>query len=297
MLRRTAPFAVAALVMAGCTNWNLFKSQGADLVAAYAPRVSALLTTIQALSDRAAKLPADLPGVAEVRQKLATNKAALVALKATLDAFPGTLAAAIKAGKKAEVRQLLASLEANASGGVATVGAAVPGLTAEVARLEAEALKAVPTTYSKALATGFALTGNLTGIESHLVAFIEDASKPVDKTTWFDFDRLVFDTGSANLDMAQSKEQLVNVAEILKAYPAVKLKVGGYTDNQGSAATNKKLSAQRATNVARAIAGLGVKADRLDPEGYGAEHPVCAANDTDECRAQNRRISLRVTAK
>ena len=36
---------------------------------------------------------------------------------------------------------------------------------------------------------------------------------------------------------------------------------------------------------------------RLEAEGYGAEHPVCAANDTDECKAQNRRIALRVTAK
>ena len=37
--------------------------------------------------------------------------------------------------------------------------------------------------------------------------------------------------------------------------------------------------------------------DRLAAEGYGPEHPPCPANDTDECKAQNRRIALRVAAK
>jgi outer membrane protein OmpA-like peptidoglycan-associated protein len=41
---------------------------------------------------------------------------------------------------------------------------------------------------------------------------------------------------------------------------------------------------------------MGVKADRLDAEGYGPQYPV-ATNDTEEGRAQNRRISVRVMAK
>ena len=32
-------------------------------------------------------------------------------------------------------------------------------------------------------------------------------------------------------------------------------------------------------------------------EGYGSDHPVCAANDTPECKAQNRRVDIRVTKK
>jgi outer membrane protein OmpA-like peptidoglycan-associated protein len=151
--------------------------------------------------------------------------------------------------------------------------------------------------YMKQLAGGFSLKGNVNGIESGLVSFIENAGKAVDKTTWFDFDRLLFKTGSADLDMDKSKDQLTNVAEIMKAYPKVELKVGGYTDNQGKADANKKLSEARAKSVVKALTGMGVAAKRLDPEGYGAEHPVCAANDTDECKAKNRRISVRVKAK
>lgn len=56
---------------------------------------------------------------------------------------------------------------------------------------------------------------------------------PVDKKTWFTFDRLEFETGSANLEPS-SMEQLKNIAEIIKAYPQVTLKLGGYTDDTGN---------------------------------------------------------------
>ncbi len=133
------------------------------------------------------------------------------------------------------------------------------------------------------------------GIESKLVAFIEDASKPADKTTWFDFDRLLFDTGKATLQPA-SEEQLHNIAAILKAFPKVHARIGGYTDNTGDADANLKLSDDRAKNVMNELVALGVGAPRLDSKGYGSEHPV-ASNATEEGRAKNRRISLRVTEK
>lgn len=133
------------------------------------------------------------------------------------------------------------------------------------------------------------------GIENQLVGFITDSSKPVDKTTWFNFDRLTFDTGKATLQQS-SQEQLNNVVAILKAYPNVHAKIGGYTDNVGNAAANKKLSDQRARNVMDAIVAGGIDQSRLESEGYGREHPV-ADNSTADGRAQNRRIALRVTQK
>jgi len=133
------------------------------------------------------------------------------------------------------------------------------------------------------------------GIENKLAAFISDPTLPVDKTTWFNFDRLTFDTGKATLQ-SSSQEQLNNVAAILKAYPNVHAKIGGYTDNVGSAAANKKLSDARAKNVMDALAAAGIDQSRLESEGYGPEHPV-TSNSTEEGRAQNRRIALRVTQK
>jgi OmpA-OmpF porin, OOP family len=133
------------------------------------------------------------------------------------------------------------------------------------------------------------------GIENKLIDFIEDSSKPTDKTTWFDFDRLTFNTGSATLQDASS-EQLQNIAAILKAYPKVKVKIGGYTDNTGSKQANLKLSQDRATNVMHELVQRGTDRSRLDAKGYGEEHPV-ADNATDAGRQKNRRISLLVTAK
>jgi len=133
------------------------------------------------------------------------------------------------------------------------------------------------------------------GVEKKLIAFIEDKSKPVDKTTWFTFDRLDFETGSANLKPT-SAEQLKNIAEIMKAYPKVALKIGGYTDNVGNADANLKLSQKRAQNTLQELVKLGVDAKRLEAEGYGEKHPV-ADNSTEEGRQKNRRIDLRVTKK
>ncbi len=166
----------------------------------------------------------------------------------------------------------------------------------DVADATTETVSGLGEFFSKKLACGIEMNIPSNGIEARLAAFIEDASKPVDKTTWFDFDRLTFETGKASLDMSKSEEQLKNIAEIMKCYPKVKLKVGGYTDNVGNAQANMKLSQGRADNVKAALVALGVAADRMEAEGYGDQHPV-ASNDTEEGRAQNRRISTRVMEK
>jgi len=155
---------------------------------------------------------------------------------------------------------------------------------------------AAPTMYYDTLPGGYHLQGALEGIESQLVAFIKDNSRPVDKTTWFNFDHLNFKTGSADLDLDYSQQQLSNMYEVLKAFPQVKIKIGGYTDNVGQEAANQKLSQARAETVQNALIKMGIAKNRLAAEGYGSQHPV-AGNDTEEGRAQNRRTAVRVTEK
>ena len=149
--------------------------------------------------------------------------------------------------------------------------------------------------FQTSLPSGVILNIPQNGIENKLLIFIKDPSAQVDKETWFDFDRLLFDTNSANLQPS-SQEQLQNIANILKAYPNVHIRIGGYTDNQGDAAANLKLSQDRADNVMHEIIIIGVDPSRMDAKGYGEEHPA-ADNSTDAGRAQNRRISLRVTQR
>jgi len=197
--------------------------------------------------------------------------------------------------KKKEELADLSDQVTKTSADLAQVNTAALELMHEKARLQRiGALLKAP--YEEALPTGYRVKAATSGLEAHLIAFIQDPKKKTDKTTWFDFDRLVFITESADIDFPSSRSQLENVVEILKAYPAVKLKIGAYTD-AGPPARNKKLSTDRAQMVRTALIQMGVTPTRLDEEGFGAEHPVCPANDSEFCRAQNRRTAVHVTAK
>jgi outer membrane protein OmpA-like peptidoglycan-associated protein len=181
------------------------------------------------------------------------------------------------------------------TGAIDSTTAKVTDVVSETATKVTDALASLGAFADYSLPNGVKLNIPEFGIERKLIAFIEDESKPVDKTTWFTFDRLAFETGSTKLK-ASSQEQLKNIAEILKAYPNVNLKIGGYTDNTGSAQTNLKLSQERADNTMAELVKLGVDKSRLAAEGYGEQHPV-ADNSTEEGRQKNRRIDLRVTQK
>jgi len=130
------------------------------------------------------------------------------------------------------------------------------------------------------------------GFEQKLVTYLNNDPNVRSGNTWFEFDRLLFDTGQATLQPA-SQEQLTNIAAILKAYPQVKVKIGGYTDNTGDAASNLQLSQQRADTVMSQLAALGVDPSRMTDKGYGQDNPV-ADNGTEEGRQKNRRIALEV---
>jgi outer membrane protein OmpA-like peptidoglycan-associated protein len=130
--------------------------------------------------------------------------------------------------------------------------------------------------------------------EAMLLSSLEGAA-PAGRDSWYELERVTFETDSATLQ-PRSTEQLSNVAAILAAYPGARIKVGGYTDNSGDNAANQQLSQARAAAVSRALAGLGVAANRLEAEGYGSAHPV-ADNNTPEGRARNRRVAIRVLSR
>jgi len=133
------------------------------------------------------------------------------------------------------------------------------------------------------------------GVGSRLLAFVQDPAAKPDATTWLNIDQLSFDTGSSKMKPAAQAE-LDNVAAILTSCPNVRMTVAGYTDSVGSADSNLALSRNRANAICAQLVGKGVPADRLVAEGYGAENPV-ADNTTEEGRARNRRVAIRVTQK
>jgi outer membrane protein OmpA-like peptidoglycan-associated protein len=99
-----------------------------------------------------------------------------------------------------------------------------------------------------------------------------------------------FATGKAELT-PESQAILDGVAESLVAHEEIKVQVGGHTDNTGSAAVNKRLSAARAESVRQYLISKGVAADRLTAAGFGPSKPI-ASNKTAAGRSQNRRVEL-----
>lgn len=133
------------------------------------------------------------------------------------------------------------------------------------------------------------------GLESKLLGFVTNKDVAIDSKLWFDFDRLTFVTASSDLT-PESKAQVATAVAILKAYPAVTVKLGGYTDNQGDPDANLKLSESRAKRVMEEMVAAGVAADRIEAKGYGDQFPI-GDNGTAEGRAKNRRTALSVRAK
>ncbi|ESS73758.1 putative K(+)-stimulated pyrophosphate-energized sodium pump [Methyloglobulus morosus KoM1] len=173
------------------------------------------------------------------------------------------------------------------------VAAPPPTPTApEPAKVEAPATDS--NIFEKTLSDGYAIKSAKDGFVSKLLGFIE-GGEAVSKDLWFTMDGITFDTNKATIK-EESTIQINDIAEILKAYPKVKIKIGGYTDNTGKANANKTLSDNRAKAVKQALVSKGIKGDRIETEGYGSDNSV-ASNDTPEGQQKNRRIDVRVTEK
>jgi OmpA-OmpF porin, OOP family len=99
-----------------------------------------------------------------------------------------------------------------------------------------------------------------------------------------------FDTGKAVI-LLDSEAALSQVVTLLQQDPALKLLVGGHTDNQGNAAANQALSEKRAQAVVAWLTAHGVDPSRLKAQGFGQTKPV-ADNSTDDGRTKNRRVEL-----
>ena len=146
------------------------------------------------------------------------------------------------------------------------------------------------------LPNGVVLDAYKGGIEDLLVAFLNDPAAQAGKDNWFDFNDLNFEFGTAKI-VPESRKEVDNIVQILKAFPNAKIKLGGYTDKIGDEAANKKLSGERAQAVADALKEAGVGAQVEGSEGYGSEFAKYPATAPEEDRIKDRRVSVSVRAK
>lgn len=102
-----------------------------------------------------------------------------------------------------------------------------------------------------------------------------------------------FATGSAKL-LPAAHDTLRSVAAAMKVNKRIEVEVGGHTDSVGDEAKNEKLSERRAKAVKDFLVREGIDEGRLSTKGYGEDNPV-DTNDTAQGRANNRRVSFRIT--
>jgi outer membrane protein OmpA-like peptidoglycan-associated protein len=153
---------------------------------------------------------------------------------------------------------------------------------------------AAPPVESVALPGGVTLSLTSGSFNYKLAKFLADmADTTVPRT--FIFDKLNFEFGTIKLT-PESEQTVKDLIAILGAYPSTEVRLEGHTDSVGDADANKKLSQDRADSVKSIMEAGGIGAARLSTMGYGQEKPT-ASNDTEEGRAQNRRLELVVVKK
>jgi outer membrane protein OmpA-like peptidoglycan-associated protein len=88
------------------------------------------------------------------------------------------------------------------------------------------------------------------------------------------------------------KPLLAKQADMLKKYfDGIDVYVCGHSDSVGRRDYNLELSLDRAKSVYDELAKLGVPKSSMKIQGFGSDYPL-VSNDTEEGRAQNRRIEI-----
>ncbi|MBI3218494.1 MAG: OmpA family protein [Bacteroidetes bacterium] len=99
-----------------------------------------------------------------------------------------------------------------------------------------------------------------------------------------------FDVNKAEV-RSESLGLIHQIADYLKANPAVKFEVGGHTDSDGEDAANLKLSELRAQAVKKILIDFGAADGQLTIQGYGETKPI-SPNTTPDGKANNRRVEF-----
>jgi len=105
---------------------------------------------------------------------------------------------------------------------------------------------------------------------------------------------ILFGFDKADLSV-EAKGNLDKLVTVLNTYADTDIELQGHTDSKGSEAYNQTLSEKRATTVSAYLAEKGIKADRVTIKGFGETVPKYD-NETEEGRAQNRRVEFLITA-
>ncbi|MBL7798682.1 MAG: OmpA family protein [Saprospiraceae bacterium] len=106
--------------------------------------------------------------------------------------------------------------------------------------------------------------------------------------------RPIYFQQSTAVILEKSFSELDRLASILTENPGLEIRIEGHTDNVGKDEDLLVLSEKRAVAICEFLIGKGIKSHRISTEGYGQKYPV-SANTSEEQRALNRRVEVRIT--
>lgn len=96
--------------------------------------------------------------------------------------------------------------------------------------------------------------------------------------------------------LPESEPILEDLYDFLAENPTVRIRIVGHTDAIGSDAANQRLSDGRAASVVNEMVKRGIDRSRLESLGMGESQPI-DTNDTEEGRANNRRVEFIILSK
>jgi outer membrane protein OmpA-like peptidoglycan-associated protein len=107
-------------------------------------------------------------------------------------------------------------------------------------------------------------------------------------------EKILFDFNKSELT-SDAQGNLDKIITVLNKYPDTNIEIQGHTDNVGSESYNQSLSVKRAKSVNKYLKSKDIAASRLTTRGFGEGAPKYP-NETEEGRAQNRRVEFLITA-
>lgn len=138
---------------------------------------------------------------------------------------------------------------------------------------------------------------NIMPVEEEIAAVIEMETIQIfeEEAVVYEINNIFFDFDRADLK-EESYLTLNYLLEILLANPLEVVEISGHTDSIGSEEYNQGLSERRAEAVVDYLVSKGIPEENLISKGYGEKYPI-TSNDTEEDRAFNRRVEMKIVTE
>ena len=139
---------------------------------------------------------------------------------------------------------------------------------------------------------GYAFNSTVLNLQEDQVEELTLKLQKLEKDALLTLRDILFESNSSQLSEISFTE-LQRVVKLMKENPGLRVEIAAHTDDVGSTRYNQALSEKRAESVVQFLIDNQISPDRFEARGYGESDPR-VPNDSEENRAVNRRVELRI---